>query len=158
MPNDPGVILLVEDDPHDVELTLRALRNENLNLRVEIARDGEEALDYLFRRGQWRDRPSDRSPNLVLMDLKLPKIGGLQVLDEVRGCPDCAAIPIVVLTSSGEHRDIVESYRAGGEQLCAETRRYNRFPQSGSVHRNLLVNRQQTSFLSCQESSSPHAC
>jgi two-component system, response regulator len=113
MTNDPAEILLVEDDPHDVELTLRALRGEDPQVRIEIVRDGEEALDYLFRRGQWQGRSSDHPPDLVLLDLKLPKIGGLQVLEAVKGEPECRAIPVVVLTSSGEYRDIAESYRLG---------------------------------------------
>jgi two-component system, response regulator len=113
MTNNSPEILLVEDDPYDVELTLRALRAEDPQLRVEVVRDGEEALDYLLRRGEWKDRPSDQTPNLVVLDLKLPKIGGLQVLRELKSNAECAAIPVVVLTSSGEHRDIAESYRFG---------------------------------------------
>jgi two-component system, response regulator len=113
MTNNPPEILLVEDDPHDVELTLRVLRAEAPQLRIDVVRDGEEALDYLLRRGDWKDRPSDQTPNLVVLDLKLPKIGGLQVLRELKSNPECAPIPVVVLTSSGEHRDIVESYRLG---------------------------------------------
>jgi DNA-binding response OmpR family regulator len=111
--NNPAEILLVEDDPHDVELTLRVLYAEDPHIRVDIVRDGEEALDYLLRRGEWERRPSEHTPNLVVLDLKLPKIGGLQVLEQLKSRPDCAAIPVVVLTSSGEHRDIVESYRRG---------------------------------------------
>jgi two-component system, response regulator len=106
-------ILLVEDDPHDVELTLRALRNENAQLRIEVVRDGEEALDYLFCRGPYKNRLAEHPPNLILLDLKLPKIGGLQVLRELKGHPDSASIPVIVLTSSGEYRDIAESYRLG---------------------------------------------
>jgi len=109
----PAEILLVEDDPNDVELTLRALRNANSSLCVEVARDGEEALDYLLRRGQWRDRSADHFPSFVLLDLKLPKIDGLQVLRQIKTATATAPIPIVVLTSSGEHRDIAESYRLG---------------------------------------------
>lgn len=103
----------MEDDPQDVELTLRAFRHANVQRRIEVVRDGEEALDYLFRRGGYKDRPSDQPPILVLLDLKLPKIGGLQVLREVKTSAECASIPVVVLTSSGEQRDIAESYRLG---------------------------------------------
>jgi two-component system response regulator len=106
-------ILLVEDDPHDVELTLRAFRSENVQIRVEVVRDGEEALDYLFHRGPYQNRAAEHPPHLVLLDLKLPKIGGLQVLQALKGSPDCASIPVIVLTSSGEHRDIAESYKLG---------------------------------------------
>ena len=106
-------ILLVEDDPQDVELTLRAFRSENVQSQVEVVRDGEEALDYLFCRGEYKNRPLDQPPTLVLLDLKLPKIGGLQVLEEVKASAECRSIPVIVLTSSGEHRDIAESYRLG---------------------------------------------
>jgi two-component system response regulator len=111
--DEPAEILLVEDDPQDVELTLRAFRRENVQSRIDVVRDGEEALDYLFRRGDYSNRAADQPPTLVLMDLKLPKIGGLQVLKELKASPECGCIPVVVLTSSGEQRDIVESYRLG---------------------------------------------
>ncbi len=113
MIRDTAEILLVEDDPQDVELTLRAFRNAKVERRIVVVRDGEEALDYLFRRGSYQDRPLDQPPILVLLDLKLPKIGGLQVLREVKTSAECASIPVVVLTSSGEQRDIAESYRLG---------------------------------------------
>ncbi|HEX4276223.1 MAG TPA: response regulator [Bryobacteraceae bacterium] len=106
-------ILLVEDDPQDVELTLRAFRSENVQGRIEVMRDGEEALDFLFCRGEYKGRAIDQPPRLVLLDLKLPKIGGLQVLREVKASVECQSIPVVVLTSSGEQRDIAESYRLG---------------------------------------------
>jgi DNA-binding response OmpR family regulator len=106
-------ILLVEDDPQDVELTLRAFRSENVQSRIEVVRDGEEALDYLFCRGDYKGRPSDQPPTLVLLDLKLPKIGGLQVLRELKASAECRSIPVIVLTSSGEQRDVAESYRLG---------------------------------------------
>lgn len=113
MIDNPSEILLVEDDPQDVELTLRVLRGENFKARIQVARDGEEALDYLFRRGDYAHRARDQQPSLVLLDLKLPKINGLQVIEEVKGCADTRSIPVVVLTSSGEQKDILESYRLG---------------------------------------------
>lgn len=106
-------ILLVEDDPQDAELTLRALQSENLGNRIELVRDGEEALDFLFRRGAYTNRSPAHSLKLVLLDLKLPKVDGLQVLREIKASQECRAIPVVVLTSSGEQRDIVESYKLG---------------------------------------------
>jgi two-component system, response regulator len=106
-------ILLVEDDPEDLELTLRALRNEDIKATIHVARDGEEALDYLFCRGDFNKRSSDRPPTLVLLDLKLPKIDGLEVIEQVKACAETRSIPVVVLTSSAERSDIVESYRLG---------------------------------------------
>ncbi len=106
-------ILLVEDDPQDAQLTLRALQSENLKNRIAVARDGEEALDFVFGRGTYNDRSPDHPPKLVLLDLNLPKVDGLQVLREIKANPEFRAILVVVLTSSSEQRDIVESYKLG---------------------------------------------
>lgn len=106
-------ILLVEDNPQDLELALRALRKANLGNRMEVARDGAEALDYLFCEGAHAGRRIEDVPKVVLLDLKLPKVDGLEVLQRIRGDPRTKAIPVVVLTSSKEQRDIVESYRLG---------------------------------------------
>jgi two-component system response regulator len=106
-------ILLVEDNPKDVKLTLYALKQENLANNIRVARDGEEALDYLFCRGEFANRSFDRPPRLVLLDLKIPKVDGLEVLRAVKGDPRTKAIPVVVLTSSREENDLVESYRLG---------------------------------------------
>src|SRR5688500_2363480 len=95
-------ILLVEDDPRDVRLTVRELQNDSLTVRIEVARDGEEALDFLFCRGAHVNRSLSRPPKLVLLDLKLPKVDGLQVLRELKSHPETRAIPIVALTSSRE--------------------------------------------------------
>jgi CheY-like chemotaxis protein len=105
-------ILLVEDDPRDVELTLTALEEYNLANKVVVVRDGTEALDYLHRRGKYADRPIGH-PVVVLLDLKMPKVDGLEVLRQVKGDPVLKIIPIVVLTSSRQDRDIVESYDLG---------------------------------------------
>lgn len=106
-------ILLVEDNPADVELTLHALRQNKLANKIQVARDGEEALDFLFGRGRFQDRQSDHPPRIVLLDLKLPKVDGLAVLRAVKGDARTRAIPIIVLTSSKEEKDLVESYSLG---------------------------------------------
>jgi len=106
-------ILLVEDNPNDVELTLDALRESKLANRIEVARDGAEALDFLFAQGSYSHRNVNHQPRLVLLDLKLPKITGLEVLAKMRADPRTRGIPVVVLTTSREERDIVESYMLG---------------------------------------------
>jgi len=106
-------ILLVEDNPSDAELTLHALQKSKLANRIQLVSDGEEALDFLFCRNAFSHRRIDNGPRLVLLDLKLPKVDGLQVLREVKGDSRTRAIPIIVLTSSKEERDLVSSYRLG---------------------------------------------
>lgn len=107
-----GRILLVEDDPKDTELTLTALEEYNLGNEVVVAADGEEALDYLFCRGKYKDRTCD-NPAVLLLDLKLPKVDGLEVLQRVKSDDKLRVIPVVVLTSSREERDMVASYKLG---------------------------------------------
>src|SRR3712207_3214433 len=108
----PGRILLVEDDPNDVELTLSALAENGLANEVVVARDGEQALDYLFRRGAYASR-EEGNPTLILLDLKLPKVDGIGVLKRVKADPHLKTIPIVVLTSSREEQDLMRSYNSG---------------------------------------------
>src|SRR5438477_10909576 len=107
MPYSEIEILLVEDDPHDVELTLLTLQKNNLANKIHVVRDGEEALDYLFCRGAYAHRAFDGLPKVVFLDLKLPKVTGLEVLKEVKGDPRTRPVPIVVMTSSAEQRDMV---------------------------------------------------
>ena len=106
-------ILLVEDDPRDLEMTLHALQSDHVNNRIEVARDGEEALDFVFCRGPFSGRSPESQPKLILLDLKLPKVDGLEVLREIRATPETRSIPVVILTSSAEQRDIVETYKLG---------------------------------------------
>ena len=113
MKDDQVEILLVEDDPSDLELALHALRAENLANRIEVARDGEEALDFLFCRGSHHQRSLENPPRLVLLDLKVPKVDGLEILKQMKSDPRTKAIPVVILTSSREEADLAESYRLG---------------------------------------------
>ena len=110
--NELGRILIVEDDPKDVELTLTALEEYNLANEVVVTRDGEEALDYLYCRGNFKMRTSD-NPAVLLLDLKLPKVDGLEVLKQIRSDERLKMIPVVVLTSSHEEKDMMRSYQLG---------------------------------------------
>ena len=108
----PGKILLVEDDPYDVELTLSALAENHLTNEVVVVRDGVEALDYLYRRGAYESRVAG-NPVVMLLDLKLPKVDGLEVLEHVKSNPDLKTTPVVMLTSSREEQDLAKSYNLG---------------------------------------------
>jgi len=119
-------ILLVEDDPEDAETTLRALRDRNLASRVHWVKDGEEALDYLFCSGQYAGRSAGHPPKLVLLDIKMPKVDGIEVLRRVKGS-ELRAIPVVVMTSSSEERDVLESYRLGVDRYLVKPVRVEAF-------------------------------
>ncbi len=106
-------ILLVEDNLDDLDLALHALRREKLANNIEVARDGAEALDFIFCRGNYTYRDFNHQPRLILLDLKLPKVDGLQVLREIKADARTRAIPVVILTSSKEEKDMVEGYRLG---------------------------------------------
>ena len=106
-------ILLVEDNPDDVELTLRALRKNNIANEVTVAKDGVEALDYLFGTGTYAGRDMSEMPAVILLDLKLPRISGLEVLQRLRADKRTMLLPVVVLTSSREEQDLIDSYRLG---------------------------------------------
>jgi len=126
---EPAVeILLVEDDPRDVRLTLREF--EGMKSRIGVARDGEEALDFLFCRGPYADRSPLHPPKLVLLDLKLPKVDGLEVLREIKSRPETQSIPVVVLTSSREERDMAESYRLGVNSYVQKPVDFDEFRQA----------------------------
>ena len=120
-------ILLVEDNPKDLKLALHALQNEKFSNHIEVARDGEEALDYIFRRGRFAERNADIHPRLVLLDLKLPKVDGLEVLRAIKSDPQTKAIPVVILTSSKEERDMVEGYNLGANAYIQKPVDFDRF-------------------------------
>lgn len=120
-------ILLVEDSPADIELTLHSLRRNNLANRIHVVRDGEEAIDYLFCRGAYSDRSFEEPPRLVLLDIKLPKVDGLEVLRQLKGDPRTKAIPVVILTSSREDQDIVSGYHLGVNSYLQKPVDFDRF-------------------------------
>ncbi len=121
------VILLVEDNPDDEELTLMALREGQIANEVVVVRDGVAALDYLFASGPYADRDPARLPALILLDLKLPKLNGLEVLERMRADPRTRLIPVVVLTSSTEEEDIVASYNLGANSYVRKPVEFHRF-------------------------------
>lgn len=123
-------ILLVEDNPADVELTLRALRKNNIANRVAVAGDGEQALDFIFARGKYKGRNMENFPKMILLDLKLPKLGGLEVLREIKTNAVTRVIPVVVLTSSKEERDIIESYSLGVNSYIVKPVDFDKFVSS----------------------------
>ncbi|MEY2601360.1 MAG: hypothetical protein QOJ36_679 [Verrucomicrobiota bacterium] len=123
-------ILLVEDNPKDVELTLRAFERANLTNRIHVARDGAEALEFLFCEGPHAGRRMDDAPKVVLLDLKLPKVDGREVLQRLKSDPRTKSIPVVVLTSSREQRDVVESYDLGVNSYIVKPVNFEQFLES----------------------------
>jgi len=123
-------ILLVEDSEDDAELAIHALRQERLANNIFIARDGQEALDFLFCRGPFASRSFDRPPKLVLLDLKLPKVDGIEVLKQLKNDPRTRAIPVVILTSSKEERDLVRSYDLGANSYIPKPVDFEQFRQT----------------------------
>jgi CheY-like chemotaxis protein len=113
-------ILLVEDNPNDVELTLRALKKNNLANKVHVVKDGAEALEYIFANGPYAYRRIEDYPRVILLDLKLPKMDGLEVLRRIKSDERTRVIPVVVLTSSKEERDLIESYRLGANSYITK--------------------------------------
>ena len=130
MTSDIVEILLVEDDPNDVELTLHALKQHNLANRIEVVRDGAEALEFLFGSGAYAQRSVENGPKVVLLDLKLPKVDGMEVLQRVKADPRTQAIPVVVLTSSREERDVVESYKLGANSYIVKPVDFEQFVET----------------------------
>ena len=124
------VILLVEDNPDDEALTLRALEKNNIRNEVVVARDGVEALDYLFSRGAHANRDPLKQPAITLLDLKLPKVDGLEVLRQIRANPSTQLLPIVILTSSKEEQDLINSYRLGANSYIRKPVDFSQFVEA----------------------------
>ena len=119
-------ILLVEDNPNDAELTLHALRKHNFANRIEWVKDGEQARDYLFHRGAWTAQPNSL-PRVVLLDLRLPKVNGIEVLRAIRADPNIRNLPVVVLSSSKEDRDVIDIYKVGVNSYIAKPVAFEEF-------------------------------
>lgn len=120
-------ILLVEDNPQDLELTTRALRKANLANHIQVARDGEEALEFIFCEGPYSNRKIEDKPKVILLDLKLPKVDGLEVLERIKNDDRTKDIPVVVLTSSREQKDVVESYQLGVNSYIVKPVSFDQF-------------------------------
>ncbi len=121
------IILLVEDNPDDVKLTVRALHKNNIANEIVVAIDGVEALDYLFGRGKHSDRDLNIMPEVILLDLKLPKMDGLEVLSQLRSNEQTKLLPVVILTSSDEEKDLIESYRLGANSYICKPVDFQQF-------------------------------
>jgi CheY-like chemotaxis protein len=122
-------ILLVEDNPTDAELTMRALRKGNLANQITWVKDGAEALEFVFRNGAYADRPK-QNPRLILLDLKLPKVDGIEVLRRIKKDEQTRAIPVVMVTSSAEGRDIAESYQLGVNSYVVKPVEFDAFSET----------------------------
>ncbi|HZR24770.1 MAG TPA: response regulator [Vicinamibacterales bacterium] len=123
-------ILLVEDNPDDVELTLRAFKKSRVMNEVVVAHDGVEALDYLFATGSYAYRDPNQLPQIVLLDLKLPRIDGLHVLERLRAHPKTRLLPVVILTSSTEQRDLASGYRLGANSYVRKPVDFQEFVEA----------------------------
>jgi DNA-binding response OmpR family regulator len=121
------IILLVEDNPDDVTLTERALKKSHILNKLIVARDGVEALDYLFATGSWAGRDMSNMPEIVLLDLKLPKIDGLEVLQRIRANAQTKLLPVVILTSSKEEKDLINGYSMGANSYIRKPVNFNQF-------------------------------
>jgi CheY-like chemotaxis protein len=125
-------ILLVEDNPNDAEMTIRALKKHQVLNRIVHVRDGEDALDYVFRRGTFADRANAGHPKLIILDLKLPKVDGLEVLKTLKNDPETKTIPVTILTSSREESDLVRSYELGVNSFIVKPVEFEDFAKAVS--------------------------
>jgi two-component system response regulator len=126
----PVFILLVEDNPNDAELAIRALRRSRISNQIQLLQDGAEALDFLFCRGDYAHRHINDQPKVILLDLKLPKVSGLEVLKQLKADQRTQMIPIVVLTSSSQDRDVIESYKLGVNSYIVKPVDFEQFNKS----------------------------
>ncbi len=123
-------ILIVEDTPEDLDLTLRSLRKAKITNHIQVARDGEEALEFIFCEGPFAERKIEDGPKVILLDLKLPKIDGLEVLQRIKSDPRTKSTPVVVLTSSREQSDVVESYNFGVNSYIVKPVNFEQFSEA----------------------------
>jgi two-component system, response regulator len=123
-------ILIVEDNPQDLELAQRALRKAKLTNHIQVARDGQEALEFLFCEGPYVGRKMENGPKVILLDLKLPKVDGLEVLKRIKSDPRTNSIPVVVLTSSKEQSDVIESYNLGVNSYIVKPVNFEQFSEA----------------------------
>lgn len=139
---DPVDILIVEDNPQDAELTIRALRKNNLANQIFVAEDGEEALEFIFTRGRYAGRHTVKPPKVVFLDLKLPKVSGLEVLKEIKSHPETKKLPVVVVTSSREDPDVQSAYELGANGYVVKPVEFGDFFESVAQtgHYWLMVN------------------
>lgn len=121
------IVLLVEDNPDDEALTVRALRKNHLSNEIIVARDGQEALDFMFGQGAYADRDTSILPQVILLDLKLPKVDGLQVLEQLRANPKTRHVPIVILTSSSQEQDMIRGYDLGANSFVRKPVDFEQF-------------------------------
>lgn len=129
-PDQPIFIVLVEDNPADAELAIRALRRSRIANQIELLEDGAEALDFIFCRGAYAHRQITDHPKIILLDLKLPKVSGLEVLHQIKSDPRTQMIPIVVMTSSAQDSDIIESYQLGVNSYIVKPVDFEQFNKS----------------------------
>ncbi len=125
--DEPVEILLVEDNPHDVELTLRAFKKKNLANKVHVVTDGVQALDFIFCRGAYSDRDIKAPPKLILLDLKLPRVDGKEVLKQIKSNEETKVIPVVIMTASQEEKDMAASYHLGANSYIVKPIDFSKF-------------------------------
>lgn len=130
MNKEPVEIIFIEDNQYDAELAIKALNKNNMTNNIIILEDGEKALDYFFCKGEFKNRNISQNPKLILLDLKLPKVDGLEVLKAIKSNERIKIIPIVVLTSSKEEKDIIESYKLGANSYIVKPVDFNKFVET----------------------------